>query len=223
MTIAEAGDGRFFQATERFVNRPTRVLDDMDTDLPVHVTLGYSAQRAVVDVDVELGLVKVVQIDVCQDVGRIANPLQLHGQVEGGTVQGMGLAIMEDLKTEGGHIVNPDLQFYLVPTLVDAPRVNVEIVEQEEPGLPFGMKGAAEIPLCNALPAVAAAVRDATGLDLVVVPIQPQDIALGNGRDVGSASLRLMTDGRSRGPWTIAQPNTRRDTTPWTQTESEAR
>jgi xanthine dehydrogenase D subunit len=218
MTIADAGDGRFFQATERFVNRPTRTLDDMDSDLPVHITLAYSAQRAVVDVDVELGLVKVVQIDVCQDVGRIANPLQLHGQIEGGVVQGMGLAIMENLKTEGGHIVNPDLQFYLVPTIVDAPRVNAEFVERGEPGAPFGMRGSAEIPLCNAIPAVAAAVRDATGLDLTAVPIEPQDIALGDDQNAGMVPLRLESNGRNKGPWAIPQPHTARNTAPWTPT-----
>jgi hypothetical protein len=91
-----------------------------------------------------------------------------------------------------------------VPTIVDAPRINVEIVEREEPGLPFGMKGASEVPLCNALPAVAAAVRDATGLELAAYPIEPQHIALGDRGKVGPAPMRLGSDGHGKGPWSPA-------------------
>jgi CO/xanthine dehydrogenase Mo-binding subunit len=214
VTIAEAADGRFFRATERFTNRATRPWEDTRSDLPVHVAFGYSAQRAVVDVDLELGLVKVVQIDACQDVGRIANPLQMRGQVEGGTVQGMGFALMEDLKSHDGHILNADLQFYLVPTIVDAPLINVRLLERPEPGTAFGMKGASEIPLCNALPAVAAAVRDATGLDLVATPIEAQDIALGPTKPASALAERPSTEDR-KGPWTSPQPDTQLKTAPW--------
>ncbi len=184
LSIAEAGEGRFFEATERWSNRPTRDLDGApDPDLPVYPAFGYSAQRAVVDVDLELGLVKVVQINACQDAGTVVNPIAAEAQVEGGTVQGMGLALMEDFKLAGGHPQNADFEFYLVPTLVDAPAIAVELVGDPEPGVELGMKGIAEIPTGNALPAVAAAVRDATGMDLQAVPIEPQHIALGRQAD----------------------------------------
>jgi CO/xanthine dehydrogenase Mo-binding subunit len=149
-------------------------------------------------------------------VGRVANPLQMRGQIEGGTLQGVGLALMENLKTEEGHVLNPDLQFYLVPTIVDAPAVHAEFVEREEPGLPFGMKGASEIPLCNALPAVAAAVRNATGLDLVAAPIEPQHIALGEPTTSDLGPMRTGSDGPAAGPWVVPQPGTARNIAPWT-------
>ena len=179
-TVSEGGEGRFFQATERWENRPTRTLDGVPhPDLPLHVAIGYSAQRAVVDVDVELGLIKVVQVNACQDAGTVVNPVALEGQIEGGIVQGMGLAVMEDFQVVDGQPVNADFDFYLIPTIVDAPAIRVELVEDPEPGIPLGLKGAAEIPLINALPAVTAAVRDATGLELCAVPIEPEHIALG--------------------------------------------
>jgi CO/xanthine dehydrogenase Mo-binding subunit len=76
---------------------------------------------------------------------------------------------MEDFRVVDGRPLNVDFDFYLIPTIVDAPAVRLEVVEEPEPG----------IPLVNALPAVAAAVRDATGLELCAVPIEPEHIALG--------------------------------------------
>jgi hypothetical protein len=80
-----------------------------------------------------------------------------------------------------GLIGNPDLQDYLIPTIADAPQVLAEFVEVPQPGMPFGWKGAGELPLCAALPAIAAAVRDATGLPLPAAPIRPEHIALRQG------------------------------------------
>ena len=140
-SVAEAGEGRFFQATERWVNRPTRDLDGGPIPICQSPVFGYSAQRAVVDVDLELGLVRVVQIDACQDTGTVVNPIALEAQVEGGAVQGMGLALMEDFKVGEGQPQNPDFEFYLVPTLVDAPAIAVELVSDPEPGIELGMKG----------------------------------------------------------------------------------
>jgi CO/xanthine dehydrogenase Mo-binding subunit len=173
--VAQAAPGRLFRATERFAHPETGPLGG---DLPVYIAFGYAAQRAVVDVDVELGLVRVVQVASCQDVGAVVNPAQLHGQVAGGIVQGLGFALMEDVIVRDGLIRNPDLQDYLIPTTLDAPPVLAAFVEVPQPGMPFGWKGAGEMPLCAALPAVAAAVRDATGLPLPAAPIRPEHIAL---------------------------------------------
>ena len=108
----------------------------------MYVAFGYAAQRAVVDVDVELGLVKVVQIASSQDVGTVINPAQLLGQVEGGIAQGLGFALMERVVVRDGHIRNPDLQDYLIPTIADVPEVVADFVEVPQPGMPFGWKGA---------------------------------------------------------------------------------
>ncbi|PZA20753.1 xanthine dehydrogenase subunit D [Modestobacter versicolor] len=178
-TVAEAAPGRTFRATEHFQHPDTHPLGSPEARM--YVGYGFSAQRAVVDVDVELGLVSVVQIASCQDVGTVINPTQLLGQIEGGIVQGMGLALMEEVVVADGRITNPDFQDYLIPTIIDAPEIVSTYVTDPQPGMPHGWKGVGEPPLCTAVPVVAAAVRAATGLALPAVPIKPEHIALGLG------------------------------------------
>ena len=85
----------------------------------------FSAHRAVVDVDLYLGLVKVVQMATTQDTGTIINPLQVVGQIEGGTAQGVGLAVMEEIVLDKGRVRNPSFTDYLIPTALDMPDVVV--------------------------------------------------------------------------------------------------
>jgi CO/xanthine dehydrogenase Mo-binding subunit len=136
-----------------------------------------AAHRAVVDVDPDLGLLRIVRIDTAQDVGRALNPQQLHGQIEGGIAQGLGMAIMEGLVVEDGIIRNASFTDYLLPTILDVGEVEAVLVEEPSPWGPFGAKGMAELPTMGATPAVVAAVRAATGRALTRTPIQPQDIA----------------------------------------------
>ena len=207
LRIAEAAPGLSFRATERFAHRKTGTFGDAE---PLYVAFGYSAQRAVVDVDIDLGLVRVVQVASAQDVGVVVNPTQLLGQVEGGIVQGMGLALMEEVVVRDGAIVNPNLQDYVIPTIVDAPEVVAAFVEAPEPGMPVGWKGVGEPPICSVVPAVAAAIRNATGLPLVKAPIKPEHIALRQG--VEPRIDRRPTDGRT-GP--IQHRHSRARSAPW--------
>ena len=142
-----------------------------------HPAWAVAAHRAVVDVDPELGLVRVVQIDAVHDVGRLLNPVSALGQVEGGTLQGVGLATLEELVLDKGVIKNANFTDYLLPTFLDAPHVEVRWIEEPERWGPLGAKGIGEPPTISAGPAVAAAIRDATGRDLSRVPILPQHIA----------------------------------------------
>jgi CO/xanthine dehydrogenase Mo-binding subunit len=170
--------GRSFTATVEHHHAPTQPLD-ADGQGDAHVSFAFAAHRAVVDVDVELGLIRVQEITTAQDVGRVLNPLQALGQVEGGIAQGVGLAVMEEIVLDEGRIRNPSFTDYLIPTALDMPAVTVAaLIEEQEPGAPFGAKGIGEPPTISSTAAVAAAVRDATGLDLPRVPIRPQDIAL---------------------------------------------
>jgi len=132
----------------------------------------------VVDVDVELGLIRVVQLDVVQDVGRILNRLALEGQIQGGTAQGLGLAVLEEIITVDGKVRNPSFTDYLIPTILDMPPLGMRILEHPDPASPYGLRGAGEPPTLSSTPAIAAAVRDATGLALTRVPIRPEHIAL---------------------------------------------
>lgn len=176
-SVSDAGRGMEFRATERFDQRRTRRLDESDSPDPVHVTLDFSANRCTVDVDAELGLVKVVQMDVAQDVGRVVNPIAAHGQICGGSVMGMGLALMENLQAENGHLVNVDWSTYLIPTAVDVPVINTRFVEEPEPGISYGIKGMAELPHVQSPPAVLSALRAATGLPLPAAPATAEMLA----------------------------------------------
>jgi hypothetical protein len=87
----------------------------------VHVAYICAAMRVVAEVDVELGLSRVVWIGAAQDVGKAINPQAVHGQIEGGTAQGLGLALMEEIQTRDGLITNASFTDYLIPTTLDMP------------------------------------------------------------------------------------------------------
>jgi xanthine dehydrogenase D subunit len=144
----------------------------------VHADFAVAGHRAVVDVDRELGLVSVVRVDTAQDVGKALNPESVRGQIEGGILQGVGLAIMEELVMEGGIIKNPNFTDYLLPTILDAPDVEALLIEQDGSWGPYGAKGVGEPPTISSTSAVLAAIRDATGRDISRAPVRPQDIAL---------------------------------------------
>ena len=142
----------------------------------VHAGFSVAAHRAVVDVDPELGLVRVVRVDTAQDVGKVLNPQALLGQIEGGIMQGVGLAVMEELVIDDGVIRNPNFTDYLLPTFLDAPPVEARFIEEPDNWGPFGAKGAGEPPTISSTPAVVAAIRDATGRTLNRAPVRPEDI-----------------------------------------------
>jgi CO/xanthine dehydrogenase Mo-binding subunit len=141
-----------------------------------HVAFAVAAMRAVVEVDVELGLTRVVWVGTAQDVGRALSRTAVEGQIEGGTAQGLGLALMEELQVRDGVIENASFTDYLIPTFLDMPPVVSELVEEPEPDAPLGVKGVGEPPTLVATPAIVAALRDATGLELPRVPVRPDDI-----------------------------------------------
>jgi xanthine dehydrogenase D subunit len=144
----------------------------------LHVDFSVAAHRAVVDVDPELGLVRVVSVDAAQDVGTVLNPQSVVGQIEGGTMQGVGLAIMEELIFDRGIVRNANFTDYLLPTFLDAPPVTSHLIEEPGSWGPFGAKGFSELPAISSAPAVVAAIRAATGKALNRVPVRPEDIAL---------------------------------------------
>src|SRR5690606_7888238 len=126
-----------------------------------HTAFAFVAHRAVVDVDPDLGLVRVVQVATAQDVGRVLNPLSAMGQVEGGIAQGLGLAVMEEIIQIDGKIRNASFTDYLLPTMLDMPAVVMSFVEEPEPLAPLGAKGIGEPPTISSTPAIVAAIRDA--------------------------------------------------------------
>jgi CO/xanthine dehydrogenase Mo-binding subunit len=176
--IVSALHGRNYDEHVTHRHHPTFPLD-RNGQGDAHVSFAFAAHRAVVDVDEELGLVRVVEIATSQDVGRILNPVQAKGQIEGGVAQGLGLALLEELILVDGKIVNANFTDYLLPTAMDTPPIEIAaLIEQPEPGAPFGAKGIGEPPVISSTPAIVAAIRDATALELSRVPVKPEDIAL---------------------------------------------
>ena len=142
----------------------------------LHADFAVAAHRAVVDVDPELGLVRIVRVDTAQDVGKALNPQSIIGQIEGGIMQGVGLAVFEELIIDKGKILNANFTDYLLPTFLDAPDVEAVLIEEPSHWGPYGAKGVGEPPTISSTPAVAAAIRAATGKELNRVPIKPEDI-----------------------------------------------
>ncbi|SDY15563.1 xanthine dehydrogenase, molybdenum binding subunit apoprotein [Geodermatophilus africanus] len=164
------------EETVEWRHRPTHAVDPETGQGDAHVQFAFSAHRAVVDVDVELGLVKVVALDTAQDVGRALNPDAVVGQIQGGSAQGMGLALMEEVVVADGHVRNPSFTDYLLPTILDMPPMRVEVLEYADPHAPYGVRGVGEPPTISSGPAVAAAVRVACGRPLRRVPIRPEHV-----------------------------------------------
>ena len=176
--VVQASRGVVFDHTFEHHHRATEELDENGQG-NCHVAFAFVAHRAVVDVDPDLGLVKVVQVATAQDVGRVLNPLAAIGQLEGGIAQGLGLAVMEEIVLRDGKMRNPSFTDYLLPTALDAPTVVATMIEEPEPQAPLGAKGIGEPPCISVTPAIAAAIRAATGKELPRVPVRPQDIVFG--------------------------------------------
>ena len=177
MDVMDAARGLHLDETFEHHHRQTEDLDENGQG-NAHVAFAFVAHRAVVDVDEELGLVKVVQIATAQDIGVALNPLSVTGQIEGGIAQGLGLAVMEEIIVTEGRVRNPSFTDYLLPTALDAPEVVARFVEVPEPLSPLGAKGVGEPPCISVTPAIANAIRNATGRVIDRVPVRPQDICL---------------------------------------------
>jgi xanthine dehydrogenase D subunit len=157
-------------------HRPTTGFDEKGQG-DIHVSLVFGGERAVVEVDSELGLVRVVEIAAVQDVGKVINPAGVEGQIEGGTAMGLGLATMEEIQLKEGRILNASFTDYIIPTILDMPPVVSESIEEPEPGSPYGVKGIGESATIVATAAIVAAIRDATGLELNHAPVHLDDVA----------------------------------------------
>ena len=176
--LAERG-GRLDEPIDETVqwrHRPTSPIDPLTGQGDAHVQFAFAAHRAVVDVDTELGLVKVVQLSTAQDVGKAMNPQAVLGQIHGGTAQGLGLALMEEIQLHEGKLRNPSFTDYLLPTILDLPPMQVDVLELADPHAPYGLRGVGEPPAISSTPAIVAAIRAATGLALSRVPVRPEHL-----------------------------------------------
>ncbi len=138
---------------------------------------GYMAQFVEVEVDIETGHLSVIRVVSAHDVGKAINPHLIEGQVEGAVVQALGYAIMEDLITKDGRILNPYLSTYLIPTIWDIPlETKSVILEYADHEGPWGVRGMAEMPFITLAPAITAALHDATGVWFDQIPLTPERV-----------------------------------------------
>ena len=176
VTLATLLGDELIEETREFRPRRTHRLDPDTGQAHAHLQYAFAAHRAVVDVDTELGLVKVVELSTAQDVGKAINPQAVEGQLEGGAAQGLGLAVMEEIQVKDGVIRNASFTDYLLPTILDMPPVGMDILELGDPHSPYGLKGVGEPPAISSGPAIVAAIRAATGRPITRVPVRPQDL-----------------------------------------------
>ncbi len=145
-----------------------------------HVTSAFwfaGAAAAEVEVDRDTGQVRVVRYAIAADVGKALNPLFCEQQLRGGTITGIGLALMEQLVYQGGLLINPNFLDYNLPRFLDVPEEIIPIlVERAHPEGPFGAKGLGETALIPAAPAIANAVEDAVGVRITELPITPERV-----------------------------------------------
>lgn len=136
----------------------------------------FGTQVAEVEVDTMTGEVQVLGIWAAHDVGRAINPRGIEGQIEGGVVQGLGQALMEDYQTKDGHPVTHGFAKYILPTSLDIPQINCVIVEDHDPLSPLGAKGIGEPALVPTAPAVMNAIYDAIGVRIQHLPATPERV-----------------------------------------------
>jgi CO/xanthine dehydrogenase Mo-binding subunit len=157
---------------------PERPTEDENLRLhgiPHHI-FSYGVHLAYVEVDELTGRVEAQRYLAISDCGRIINPQVFEQQIQGGTAQGIGYALCEDLAVSEGIIRTPDLSTYVIPTAVDIPEMESITVDVPEATGPFGLKGAGEIAIDGPLPAIANAVADACGVRIFHAPLTAERI-----------------------------------------------
>jgi CO/xanthine dehydrogenase Mo-binding subunit len=172
-------DARLRGATrvdQRFEPYPGIEFDDATYRGDAYPAFGWAACVAEVDVDLDTGEVAVRNVVAADDVGRVIHPVLAEGQVEGGTLQAVGYATIEEIKVQDGRYLNDRLATYLIPTALDAPRITSILVEAPFSGAPHGAKGVGELPMDVGAPAVVAAIHDATGVWIHELPATPERI-----------------------------------------------
>jgi CO/xanthine dehydrogenase Mo-binding subunit len=139
-------------------------------------TYGFGCQAVEVEVDTETGKVKIVDFFAAHDLGRTLNPMGAEGQIEGSIMQGIGYALLEDLKWEKGKMLNAGFRDYKLPTFSELFPMRTMLVESVDPDGPFGAKGVAEAAIVPTAAAVSNAVHDAIGVRIHSLPITPEKV-----------------------------------------------
>ena len=151
-----------------------QVFDEDTYQGAAYPTYAWGCDVVEVEVDRDTLEVRPRRATAVCEVGKAIHPTLCAGQVEGGTLQGLGWALMEEVKVEEGRYLNDRLATYIIPTALDCPPIEVHLLERPFAGGPFGAKGVGELPMDGAAPAAAAAIENATGLPVTEIPATPE-------------------------------------------------
>jgi CO/xanthine dehydrogenase Mo-binding subunit len=157
-------------------NITTSDVDPETSQGDAYATYAWASQLAEVEVDTVTGQVTVLRLASATDAGKAINPMGVEGQIEGGAVQGLGFALMENMIVDQGEFKNSRFSTYLIPTAADVPRIDSLIVEVHDPTGPHGAKGVAEPATIPTTPAILNAIADAIGKWIVETPASPEKV-----------------------------------------------
>jgi CO/xanthine dehydrogenase Mo-binding subunit len=161
---------------EQFTPYPGISFDDTTYTGDAYPCFGWAAAVAEVEVDLDTGEVHVTDVVSADEIGRVIHQVLAEGQVEGGSLQAVGYATIEELKLVDGRYQNDRLATYIIPTALDAPRITSILLEHPYSGAPHGAKGVGELPMDVVAPAVVAAIHDATGAWITDLPATPERV-----------------------------------------------
>ncbi|MGH9379343.1 MAG: xanthine dehydrogenase family protein molybdopterin-binding subunit [Thermoanaerobaculia bacterium] len=169
--LAADGDG---SVTVRHEPPDGQQFDESTYHGAAYPTYAWGCDVVEVAVDPDTLAVTPTLVTAVCEVGRAIHPVLCAGQIEGGTLQAVGWALVEEVKVDGGRYLNDRLATYIIPTAKDAPRISVELLECPWDGGPFGAKGVGELPMDGAAPAIAQAIEHATGIPVSEIPATPE-------------------------------------------------
>ena len=151
-----------------------QVFDDQTYQGVAYPTYAWGADVVEVTVDPDTYETHLEEVTVVCEVGRVLHPTLCRGQIEGGTLQALGWGLMEEIKVDNGHYLNDRLATYIIPTFKDSPRMEVELLERPWEGGLVGAKGVGELPMDGGAPALAAAIENASGIEVDAIPATPE-------------------------------------------------
>ncbi len=164
-------------ATYQYLAPKTSAYDPVDGHAEPNFAYGYVAEAVEVEVDIQTGKIRIVNVYCVNDVGQAVNPQQVEGQIEGGIVQALGYTVLENFIQKEGTTITRQLSTYLIPTVLDIPDKVTSIIHQHpDPRGPWGVRGMGEMPFLPLAPAVIAAVHQAIGRWIDEFPLTPEKI-----------------------------------------------
>ena len=164
------------QVTQQYEPPPGLAWDDESYRGDAYGTFAYACNVAEIEIDTTTYEIKPLHMTVVHEIGKAIHPVLLAGQIEGGTAQGIGYALLENVVMRDGVMANPTLTNYIVPTTLDTPPMDVHVMERPYAFGPFGAKGVGELPIDGPAPALVNAVRYA-GFAINAIPVLPEHLS----------------------------------------------